>query len=366
MSVRSDFLIIGGGIAGLLTARELVTHGYATTLIEKQKVGNESSWAGGGILFPIYPWRQSESLFPLCQESLRIYPELAYELKHSTGIDPELCISGMLILDAPDQAALAWCEKHRVTASVLNLEDSDILPGDAWHESMPVLWLPDIAQIRNPKLITALRADLKSQGVVLFEESEALRFVVSHDRIECVETQNKSLCAAEIVIAAGAWSKMLASPFDPRPEIVPVKGQMLLYKTQPGYLSQIVLYQDHYLIPRLDGHILVGSTLEYTGYDKGVTRAARIQLDSFARRIFPTLAENALIGHWTGLRPGSPLGIPYIGRHPNIENLSFNCGHFRNGFAMGPASAALLADLLIGRTPRLNPEPYGFCKTRTI
>lgn len=364
MSYIADILIIGGGIAGLLTARETVLAGYATTLIERQKVGREASRAGGGILSPIYPWRQPESIIALCKESNAIYPDLASELKETTGIDPEWNRCGMVILEIPEKSILTWCEKNGVPAFEVDPFTLIDPLSRAGFIKNPALWLPEIAQIRNPRLIAALEIDLKNKGVNLFEETEARHFDLEGNRIVRVKTNRGTFAAGEIVIAAGAWSKDLTAPFRPQPEIIPVKGQMLLYRAKPELLKTIVLYNDQYLIPRLDGHILAGSTLEFTGYEKTTTDEARHRLDSFARQILPSLPADCLIDQWAGLRPGSPSGIPYIGRHPIISNLSFNCGHFRNGIAMGPASARLVFDLLTNCTPRIPAEPYAISKSR--
>ncbi len=359
MTRLPDVLVIGGGVVGLLCAREFVTAGYSTTLIEKQKSGREASWAGGGILFPIYPWNQSESIMPLWKESCAIYPNLALDLRETTGIDPEWNPCGMAILDTGADDALAWCARNAILACRIDLAAaSKLIPGIAGIGDPSGLWLPEIAQIRNPRFLSALQIDLKNKGVILFENTEALRFQLKDNRICAVETNRQTYSSAEIVIAAGAWSNALAASYAPWPEITPIKGQMILYKASPGLLKAIVLYKDQYLIPRLDGHILVGSTLEYTGYDKTTTREARQDLDSFARRIFPSISTASLVDHWAGLRPGSASGLPYIGRHPVISNLSFNCGHFRNGIGMGPASARLLVDLVANREPCVAPQPY--------
>ena len=143
-----------------------------------------------------------------------------------------------------------------------------------------------------------------------------------------------------------------------RPQISPVKGQMLLYAAKPDTLSNIVLDGDHYLIPRLDGHILAGSTVEENTFDKATTPEAQRQISDFALKLLPALKSYPLVKQWAGIRPGTPNGIPYIDRHPELSNLSINAGHFRNGLAMAPASAQLLADLILGRPTSVNPEPY--------
>ncbi|MGR9108272.1 MAG: glycine oxidase ThiO [Gammaproteobacteria bacterium] len=366
MHCKTDFLVIGGGIAGLLTARELAAEGYATTLIERQKVGREASRAGGGILFPLYPWRQPDAILRLCQHSGSLYAGLARDLKETTGIDPEWDRCGMLIPGACSHEALSGCRAHGIAAREISPGETAALIPRLSVGNGPALWLPEIAQIRNPRLLAALHMDLNQKGVRVLEDTAACRFSIVHDRITEVIGERQTFSAGEVVIAAGAWSAQLAKGLPPQPDIQPVKGQMLLYKSRPGLVKPIVLDQDQdrYLIPRKDGHILVGSTVESSGFDKSTSLEVREQLDAFARRLLPELSADSLIDHWAGLRPGSPAGIPYIGRHPIISNLSFNCGHFRNGFGMAPASARLLADLLTRRAPCVPPEPYAITAKR--
>ena len=133
---------------------------------------------------------------------------------------------------------------------------------------------------------------------------------------------------------------------------------MLLYKFPAPPVQSIVLHNGRYLIPRLDGHLLVGSTLEHVGFDKTITSAARESLYESAICILPELEGKTPVAQWAGLRPGSPEGVPLIGRMESTENLYVSAGHYRNGLVLAPASTRLLADLLLGRDPVLNPELY--------
>ena len=140
--------------------------------------------------------------------------------------------------------------------------------------------------------------------------------------------------------------------------IKPVRGQMILYGAPPGLLKHIVLYQDHYLIPRIDGHILAGSTLEDCGYDNSITPEARKLLAGRALRLVPALVDCEVVRQWAGLRPGSPDGVPFIGEHPAIRGLFVNTGHYRNGVVMGPASARLLSDRMLEQASFTDYMPY--------
>jgi glycine oxidase len=142
------------------------------------------------------------------------------------------------------------------------------------------------------------------------------------------------------------------------PKITPVLGQMILFEADREVLNKMVLDGDQYLIPRLDGKILAGSTVEMNDFNKRTTLDALNQLKVFATSLLPSLEKFPVINHWAGLRPGTEKGIPYIDVHPDIQNLSINAGHFRNGLAMGPGSARLLVDLVLKRKTLINPEPY--------
>jgi glycine oxidase len=140
----------------------------------------------------------------------------------------------------------------------------------------------------------------------------------------------------------------------------PVRGQILLYKAERRIIRRMLLAEGTYLIPRDDGHILVGSTLEEVGFDKSVTQDAQGALRRRAEAMLPQLAALEPVQQWAGLRPGSPDNVPVIARHPEVENLWVASGHFRYGVTMAPASARLLGDLLLDRPPVLAPAPWAW------
>ena len=138
----------------------------------------------------------------------------------------------------------------------------------------------------------------------------------------------------------------------------PVKGQMIAYQAPPGLVQRVVLKDGRYVIPRSDGLLLVGSTLEEAGFDKATDEEALVSLKRSAENIIPALADCPVAHHWAGLRPGSPEGIPFIGALPDFPNVFINAGHYRNGLVLAPASTHLLVDQLLGRKPLMDPAPY--------
>ncbi|MCQ8128484.1 NAD(P)/FAD-dependent oxidoreductase [Methylomonas rivi] len=359
MTHDTDILIIGGGISGLLTARELQLVGRNITVIDKSNLGQEASWAGGGILLPIYPWRQAGAISDLVVASLQSYPGLSRELLDTTGIDPEWTPCGMLICKNPDyDLAIQWCNTRHISYQdppAALLEHIDTLCDRP-------LWLPGIAQARNPRLLKSLKAYLLQNGVRFIENTGITGVEIENRRLQTIHTFEQSFSPNQAIICAGAWSADFLNRWLPQAsislQIQPVRGQMLLFDAQPDTLKHMILDGDHYLIPRRDGKILAGSTVEQAGFTKITTAEAGEQLYNFAIGLMPELKKHPVCAHWAGLRPGTPKGIPYIGFHPDVDNLSVNAGHFRNGLVMGPASARLLADLILQRQPSLDPAPY--------
>ena len=360
MTKTPDITIIGGGVIGLLTAREFFNAGATVAVIEKNLLGQESSWAGGGILLPLYPWRQAQAITRLAVQSLSLYPALAAQLIADTGKDPEWTPCGLLITKNPDIAeAVGWCQTNHIA---FQRPDADFFNGLVTQPDNP-LWLPKIAQARNPRLVKSLKQDLINKGVTLIEHCELTSVTLAQNRITGINTTTGKFAVNQLIISAGAWTGQLFRQLFPElsgdaPNIAPVKGQMLLFDARPETLQTMVLDGDQYLIPRRDGKILAGSTVEQDDFNKSTTTEARDKLTEFALNLLPALKNAPLTHHWAGLRPGTELGIPYIAKHPDICNLSINAGHFRNGLVMGPASAQLMVDLILNRPTAVAPEPY--------
>jgi glycine oxidase len=356
----SDFVIVGGGIIGLMTARELVASGAAVTVVERGELGRESSWAGGGILSPLRPWQQPDAVTRLVQWGQQVYPDLTQELLEETKVDSECFRCGLLILDEDVKqtaGAMQWAGRQHATMEILPPESvAGKEPGLGLGTGG--LWWPEIAQLRNPRLMQALKVSLHLNGVNLKEHTGVKRLIKDNDRVVGVETAHECLPAGAVIVASGAWSEGLLGELGIFLDVEPVRGQILLYKAEPGLFRSIIAHQDHYLIPRRDGHVLVGSTVEHAGFDKSTTESARDQLERVAKRLMPTLENFPVVHHWAGLRPGSCSGVPVIGPHPAYEGLYINTGHFRNGLSLGPGSAKLLVDLILNRPPILDPAPY--------
>ena len=346
--MAKQVVVVGGGIVGCLTALNLADKGCQVTLVERNVVAaqtsGESSWAGAGILFPLLPWLYKDAVNLLAMAGASMYPALCERLLTSTGIDPEYTKSGMAIKPPFDEtAAINWCEKYQIPMQLAK--------GVCLH-------LPTVAQVRPPNLLRALRQMLIQQNVTLLENTqlEPLKNVKNIDGWEANihagagVGSKKVLEADAYVVTSGAWSFDLLKDTAAGLNIKPMRGQILLYDVanQPASekLQQIIFCNGFYLVPRRDGLLLAGSTLEDVGFDTRTTEEVKQELQTKAESIMPTLKHAAIRKHWSGLRPGTPDNLPTIAAHPSIKNLYLNTGHFRYGLTMAPASARWVAGLV--------------------
>lgn len=347
-NTTTDFLIIGAGAVGLTSALALLQQGYRVTLVERGTVGQEASWAGGGILAPLCSWDYPEAVTRLAHRSMAMFDDAAFRLYAATGIDIEYQHSGMLLLPPfQQQQALTWSKQHNFDCIAVDL--AGYLPT----EQGTGLLLPEVSQVRNPRLLRALRQCVELFGGVILEQQEVHEFEVSGERVAGLSTAQGRLHAGNYIVTAGAWSTALLGEHALGLDVRPIRGQMLLFKFDAPPFQHILVQGSLYFIPRRDGHVLVGSTLEDAGFDKSTTVEARDSLLRRVHAIFPDWHESVLVRHWAGLRPGSPDNIPTIGRHPRLANLYANCGHFRYGVTMSLASAELLLNEIEG-----DPQPF--------
>ena len=358
--MSSEVIIVGGGVIGLLSAYRLAQVGKPVLLLESSFVGTEASWAGGGIVSPLYPWRYSPAVTALAHWSQDYYPQLGETLFQETGIDPEVHETGLYWLDLEDEdAALAWAEREGRPLRRVGIDQVHLTVPALGAGFATAIYMPGVANVRNPRLLQALRAALaKLSNVAIVEQCPVSGFIREGARIVGVQTAQGEMRAERVVVAAGAWSGKLLGTLGMELPVKPMKGQMILFKCAEDFLPSMVLAKRRYAIPRRDGHILVGSTLEDVGFDKTPTEDALESLRATSVGLLPALAEAEVVKHWAGLRPASPEGIPYIGPVPDHDGLWLNCGHFRNGLVLAPASCQLLADLMLERTPCIDPEPY--------
>lgn len=360
MTGGSDIVIVGAGVIGLLTARELLDAGAGVTVLERGRCGRESSHAGGGILAPLLPWETPGAVDALAAWSRPRFPILAQELLEETGIDIEYWPCGVIVLDSRvDAEVQAWSAASGVTVEGLDaaaLRDVEPAAGGGFEHAV---YLPELGQLRNPRLMEALAASVRRRGGRIIEGCEVEGIETAGERVCSMRTASGPFSGAAAVVTAGAWTAAVLGPLG-APPARPVRGQMLWYQAAPGALRRVLDDGRSYAIPRRDGVCLVGSTVEEAGFDRSTTPEARERLVEAAARLVQFLAELSPAGHWAGLRPGSPQGIPTISAHPAVQDLYIGSGHFRNGINTAPATARLLRALVLDEDPPLDARPFRF------
>jgi glycine oxidase len=350
-----DVVIVGGGIIGLSCAYYLARHQKRVAVLERGRVAREASWAGGGILTPIHLADYPEPLARLSVLSMGLYPDFVQEVHEASQLDPEFVPSGVLmpLFDDEDEKhakkLVAWKAKHDQPAEKLSAREACAMEPALNDRIRGAVLLPDISQVRNNRLCRALELALRRRGVDLFEGTPCLSI-----RGPSVETPDGPLSAGHVVIATGAWVKELA----PVP-VKPVKGQMILSESAPGFLRRIIISKDQYIIPRLDGRLVIGSTVEEVGFNKTVTMEGVTFLAQRAAEMVPATKQFPMLASWAGLRPGSADRIPFIAPHPEEKRVFVAAGHFRNGILLAPATGTMIASMVLGSPSPIDPSPFG-------
>jgi len=355
----SECIVIGGGVIGMMTARALHLSGMKVLLLERGCLGGESSWAGGGIISPLYPWRYQDSVNSLAQHSKTLYPDLVAQLQDESKLDCELIQSGLLFVGQDEkEQALNWAERWSENVqpvddrqTVLSIES--VLNDEIEH----ALWMPDVMQVRNPKIIKALRGSFDRLGIAYREHVSVQDIVVQSGQVKGVQIDDGVLAADRVIIAGGAWSAGLIDVVQ-HVDVEPVKGQMIMFKGKPDLIKRMVLSEGHYIIPRRDGRILAGSTLEKSGFDKTTTDTALEALRKTAIELVPALESLPVERQWAGLRPGTENGIPYVCAIDDVEGLYLHAGHYRNGIVLGPASVQLMTELVLDKETFCDAAAY--------
>ncbi|MBM1145537.1 FAD-dependent oxidoreductase [Alcanivorax sp. ZXX171] len=351
----ADVLIVGGGIVGLLSALSHTERGRRVTLVDAPAERPPASWAGGGILAPLFAWRYPAAMNRLTVDGPARYRALVSSLTGYAGLrEDDLCDSGLWV-EAPGEEcrrALDWardwgqrCEPRALATAWPEAADRD------------GVWFPEVGNIRNPRLLKALRARLADQGVRTVRD-RAVALDPMGRGATVVLAGGERLSAPSVLISAGAWSPSLLSPLGVSVPLFPAKGEMLLYRLAPGRVPTIVLTENGYLIPRADGAVLAGSTLKEGDDSTHPTEEGRRKLEAMATSILPALAGRAPEHHWAGVRPGCGRDWPYLGAVPGTRGVFAAVGHHRNGLVSAPASAEFLAQLMSGETPFLDPADY--------
>jgi glycine oxidase len=369
MPPNCDCLIIGGGVIGLSLAYELARHDLRVRVIDKGPAGKEASWAGAGMLPPasrataVHPLAQLQAL------SHELHPRWAEWLGQESGLDTGFRRCGAIYLARSlgeaaslsgyiDELREQQVQVERLSVSRLAELEPCLAELGGRGQIKAACLLPDEAQLRNPRHLKALQIACARRGVELLSNIEALGFRCDGRRLRELRTSQGPQVADRFCLTSGAWTQGLLRQLQITTGILPIRGQMILLRCQRPPLTHILNEGPRYVVPRDDGLVLVGSTEEEVGFDKSNTEQAVEELRRLAGQLVPPLRDLPLEACWSGLRPGSYDGFPYLGAAPGLENVFVAAGHFRAGLSLSPATAVVVGRLIRGEDPGIDLAPF--------
>ncbi len=365
----NDCVIIGGGVIGLSTAYELARRGRRVRVLDRNLPGEESSWAGAGILAPGARVSDAPPLARLAGLSQQLHPQWAQQLRDETGLDNGYrpCGGWYLARTTADEEALRaayeqwrrWgLEPRWLDAAQLREQEPTLAPAHA------AVLLSEEGQVRNPRHLKALLAACRARGVQITSGVSADDFIVEGSRVTGVRTIEGVISAEQFCITAGAWSRAVGERLGLSLGVRPIRGQMVLLNSDAPHPMRVVNDGHRYLVPRDDGRLLVGSTEEHVGFEKRTTAGAVAGLIDFAVGLVPVLAEARVERCWAGLRPGSLDGLPYLGQVPQLDNAFVAAGHHRQGLQLSCATAVVMAQLMSGEPTVIDLTPFRLDRPR--
>jgi glycine oxidase len=362
-------VILGGGVIGLSIAWEALRRGMGVTVIDRSDLPGRASWAGAGILAPGHPQKSAHPLDRLSGNSRELHQKWSMDLLAETGLENGLIECGGVYLASTlgEKATLAaqmqlW-ESEDVKSTSLNLSEMENLLGPEFRPTVEIQsawYVPTEMQICNTAHLAALaEAILGRNGeIVQLSKTAATNFETSGSSAangtQSIIVENRLYDCEHLCLAAGAWSGQIAESRGFHLPTTPVRGQMVLYKLPYRAFVPILNLGSRYIVPRADGHVLVGSTMEEAGFDASTTEEGLAGLKSFAASLFPILNESHIVRSWAGLRPASFDGMPYVGVIPGSPQLLIATGHMRSGLQWSTSTAVMICNQIENRN--IEPE----------
>lgn len=361
---HGDLVVVGGGVVGLGAAREAALRGLRVILVERGHPGREASWAAAGMLSPFSEAEADGPFLDFGLRSLELWPGWAAELEAAAGHPVGYRESGKL------RVALSLEEEERLRArlrwaAARGLE-ARWVDGEELRETEPLLTpharggllLEKDFQVDNRLLGAALEEAGRRAGAEIRSGSAVRGIRSAGGRVEGVTLEDGSrIDAPRVLLAAGAWSAEVGGLPRPLP-VRPVRGQMLALLPAVLPSSRLLESEEVYLVPRGDGRLLVGATVEDVGFRPGVTAEGIRGLLAGVLRLVPGARDAPIAELWSGFRPGTADGNPILGPDPDLEGLLLGTGHFRNGVLLAPLTALILGALAAGEAAPSIPEPF--------
>jgi glycine oxidase len=360
-----EIVVIGAGLAGFAAALALWERGAAVTLVEVSRPGAGATGASAGMLVAQYESEGPDEKFRLCLESRRRYPEWAAKVERLSGRELSVRWDGLLVANFTSReheqavATADWQVSEGLEAEVVNAEDAariqpGVSPGVASY-----LWLPGEGQLDSQILAGALWDAIGRTEIRLITGKGAAGILSQGGGVVGVSlVDGGTLEADRVVLAAGAWSGTISGLPRTLP-VRPVRGQMLRFPAGAVSLERIVAsHAGRYLVPRADGTVLAGSTMEDVGFDRSITDAGLTTIHESVSQLVPAFADRRPVERWAGLRPISADRRPVLGPDPEMDGLLYATGYGRDGILVSPLVGAVVADLAVSGESEFDWRPF--------
>lgn len=359
----ADAVIVGGGVVGLAMARALARARLGrVVIVERGQLGAEASHAAGGMLAAQAECDRADAFMELACAGRDLYPSLSESLLEETGINIELDRTGTLYLSFTEEDESETLHRYRWQTSAglaverLTLTEARALEPCVSEKALSALRFPLDWQVENRRLVAALALACARLGVHLLTGTSVESLLIERGRIQGVETSRGRIHSPVVVVSGGAWASQLIAEGENgnAVRLEPVRGQMLCFDARPALARHVIYSPRGYLVPRMDGRLLAGSTTERAGFDKRVTAAGAHTILAHALEIAPSVGGLPLVDAWSGLRPCTADDLPVLGASTQTRGLFYAVGHYRNGILLAPITAELIAEeIKSGEAPSL-------------
>ncbi len=355
---------MGGGIIGSAIGFHLAKSGLKVIMLEKTSIAAEASSGAAGLLTAQTHTDDDGPFFALKLAGRGLYPALAKELRERTDLDIEYRPLGHLFPALTEEEVaevkgrMAWQGARGLSVEWLTAEEARRIEPGITEDLLGAGFFRDGQHVNNTAVTQALATACQRLGAVVRVGCEVTDLICENDRVTGVRAGQERIEAGLVVLAAGAWSGQLADKIGIRLSIMPAKGQIVVARTPTPLLTHVAYGTGAYVIPRQSGEHIIGSTVEYVGFDKRVTVEGMAGLLARATALVPGLREAEMVASWGCLRPASPDGLPILGSIPSRPGLILATGHFRNGILLGPITGQLIAELILKGVPSISLDSY--------
>ncbi|WP_282142333.1 glycine oxidase ThiO [Cytobacillus oceanisediminis] len=356
-----DAVVVGGGINGSSIAFQLAKRGYKVAILEKGKIAGKASGAAAGILGAQTELAEDGPLFQLACKSRSMYRSLIPELEGLSQVHIGYQNKGMYKVAADKNQELEL--KRLIESQRKAGEQAEWLPIDELIKREPsvsnkllgAMYIPNDGQVQAYELSLAFAKASMALGAEIYEYTHVSDFILKDEKVHGVKTSQGEFLAESVMVASGAWSREVLERVGLSLPIIPVKGECFSVIPEKPLVQGTIFSHGCYIVPKQSGRLVVGATVKVNSFDEKVTLEGISSLMEKAQNLVPDIAKAEWERAWTGIRPQSADGQPFLGEHPVYRGLYIAAGHFRNGILLAPATGGLMADILEGKTEQPNP-----------